>query len=92
MSSPTARRSAPEFGEDIWIPAREPSDRRLLFGAVGEWVTRPAEQLGEVRSAVTGVATNAGQLADVGRRFVDVARTVRPRHGAQQSAEHHGVA
>jgi diacylglycerol O-acyltransferase len=66
----------PEFGEDIWIPAREPSDRRLLFGAVGEWVTRPAEQLGELRSAVIGVATNAGQLAEVGRRFIDVARTV----------------
>ena len=65
----------PEFGEDIWIPAREPSDRRLLFGAVGEWVTRPAEQIGELRSAVTGVVTNAGQLADVGRRFVDVVRT-----------------
>ena len=28
---------APEFGEDIWIPAREPSDARLVFGAVGEW-------------------------------------------------------
>ena len=65
----------PEFGEDIWIPAREPSDRQLLFGAVGEWVTRPAEQVGEVRSAVTGVVTNAGQLADVGRRLVDVVRT-----------------
>ncbi|BBY96138.1 diacylglycerol O-acyltransferase [Mycobacterium gallinarum] len=65
----------PEFGEDIWIPAREPSDRGLLFGAVGEWVTRPAEQIGELRSAVTGVVTNAGQLADVGRRFVDVVRT-----------------
>ncbi|MFI5509608.1 wax ester/triacylglycerol synthase family O-acyltransferase [Mycobacterium sp. NPDC051804] len=65
----------PEFGEDIWIPAREPSDRRLLFGAVGEWLTRPAEQVGEMRSAVTGVVTNAGQLADVGRRFVDVVRT-----------------
>lgn len=64
----------PEFGEDIWIPAREPSDRGLLFGAVGEWVTRPAEQIGELRSAVTGVVTNAGQLADVGRRFVDVVR------------------
>jgi diacylglycerol O-acyltransferase / wax synthase len=66
----------PEFGEDIWIPAREPSDRRLLLGAVGEWITRPAEQLGAARSAVTDVATNAGQLAEVGRRFVDVARTV----------------
>ena len=66
----------PEFGEDIWIPAREPSDRQLLLGAVGEWITRPAEQLGAVRSAVTEVATNAGQLVEVGRRFVDVARTV----------------
>jgi len=66
----------PEFGEDIWIPAREPSDRSLVFGAIGEWITRPAEQLGAVRSAVTEVATNAGQLAEVGRRVVDVARTV----------------
>jgi diacylglycerol O-acyltransferase len=66
----------PEFGEDIWIPAREPSDRRLLLGAVGEWITRPAEQLGAVRSAVTEVATNAGQLVDAGRRVVDFARTV----------------
>jgi diacylglycerol O-acyltransferase len=66
----------PEFGEDIWIPAREPSDRQLLFGAIGEWITRPAEQLGAVRSAVTEAATNAGQLVEVGRWFVDVARTV----------------
>ncbi|MGV0803476.1 wax ester/triacylglycerol synthase domain-containing protein, partial [Mycolicibacterium elephantis] len=57
-------------------PAREPSDRQLLLGAVGEWVTRPAEQLGAVRSAVAEVATNAGQWVEVGRRFVDVARTV----------------
>ena len=28
-----------------------------------------------MRSAVTEVATNAGQLVEVGRRFVDVART-----------------
>jgi diacylglycerol O-acyltransferase len=66
----------PGFGEDIWIPAREPSDRQLMLGAVGEWITRPAEQLGAVRSAVTEVATNGNQLAEVGRRFVDVARTV----------------
>jgi diacylglycerol O-acyltransferase len=66
----------PAFGEDIWIPAREPSDRRLLLGAVGEWITRPADQMAAVRTAVTDVATNAGQLAEVGRRFVDVARTV----------------
>ena len=62
----------PEFGEDIWIPAREPSDRQLFLGAVGEWVTRPAERLGAVRSAVTEVTTNAGQMVEVGRRFVPV--------------------
>jgi diacylglycerol O-acyltransferase / wax synthase len=74
IADPTAK--PPEFGEDIWIPGREPSDGRLLLGAVGEWITRPADQLGAVRSAVTEVATNAGQLAEVGRRIVDVARTV----------------
>ena len=42
----------PEFGEDIWIPAREPSDAELVMGAVGEWVARPAAQLAAVRSAV----------------------------------------
>ena len=47
-----------------------------MLGAVGEWITRPAEQLGAVRSAVAEVATNGNQLAEVGRRFVDVARTV----------------
>src|SRR5436305_1411300 len=57
---------APEFGEDIWIPAREPSDARLLWGAVGEWITRPTAQLAAVRSAITEVATNSGQLLEVG--------------------------
>ncbi|OBB40175.1 wax ester/triacylglycerol synthase family O-acyltransferase [Mycobacterium sp. 852002-51961_SCH5331710] len=66
----------PEFGEDIWIPLREPSDRQLLLGALGEWIMRPAEQMGAVRSAVVDVATNAGQLVNMGRRFVDVVRTV----------------
>ncbi|RDH77648.1 wax ester/triacylglycerol synthase family O-acyltransferase [Mycolicibacterium moriokaense] len=66
----------PAFGEDIWIPAREPSDAQLVMGAVGEWIARPGAQLSAVRSAVTEVATNTGQLVEVGRRFVDVARTV----------------
>jgi diacylglycerol O-acyltransferase len=66
----------PEFGEDIWIPGREPSDRQLLLGAVGEWITRPTAQLSAVRSAVMEVATNTGQLIEVGRRVADVARTV----------------
>ncbi|WP_422748996.1 WS/DGAT/MGAT family O-acyltransferase [Mycobacterium sp. WMMD1722] len=66
----------PTFGEDIWIPAREPGDGALLLGAIGEWITRPAEQLGSLRSTVAEVSTNAEQLLAVGRRFADVARLV----------------
>ncbi|BBX35503.1 acyltransferase [Mycolicibacterium mageritense DSM 44476 = CIP 104973] len=66
----------PEFGEDIWIPAREPSDRQLVMGAIGEWITRPTSQLAAVRDAVTELATNSSELAAVGRRVADVARTV----------------
>ncbi|MBP2453647.1 WS/DGAT/MGAT family O-acyltransferase [Mycolicibacterium lutetiense] len=66
----------PEFGEDIWIPAREPSDRQLFLGAIGEWITRPTSQLAAVRDTVTEVATSATELAAVGRRVADVARTV----------------
>ena len=65
----------PVFGEDIWIPAHEPGTAQLVLGAVGEWVARPGAQLAAVRSAVTEVATNSGQLIEVGRRFADVART-----------------
>ncbi|MDZ7887155.1 MAG: wax ester/triacylglycerol synthase family O-acyltransferase [Mycobacterium sp.] len=67
---------APEFGEDIWIPAREPSDRQLFVAALGEWVTRPTAQVAAARSAVQEMATNAGALVDAGRRIADVARTV----------------
>lgn len=67
---------APEFGEDIWIPGREPSDTWLLLGALGEWITRPTAQLASLRSTVTEVATSASAIVDVGRRVADVARTV----------------
>jgi WS/DGAT/MGAT family acyltransferase len=65
----------PEFGEDIWIPGREPGTASLLLGAVGDWVARPGLQLAAVRSAVTEVATNSGQLVEVGRRAAGVVRT-----------------
>ncbi len=61
----------PPFGEDIWIPGREPSDRDLVLGAVGEWLARPGLQLQAVRSAVT----NSAELAEIARRMTDVART-----------------
>lgn len=66
----------PQFGEDIWLPKREPSNAQLLIGALGDWVARPGMQMAAVRSAVTEVITNSGQLVEVGRRLTDVARTV----------------
>ncbi|MCV7435196.1 WS/DGAT/MGAT family O-acyltransferase [Mycolicibacterium bacteremicum] len=67
---------APEFGEDIWIPARQPSAERLLAGAIGEWITRPTAQAAALRSSVQEMITNAGALVDAGRRVAEVARTV----------------
>lgn len=66
----------PSFGEDIWVPGREPRDAQLVLGALGEWVARPGQQLQAVQSAVTEAVTNAGQIVEVGRRVADVARTV----------------
>ncbi len=66
----------PEFGEDIWIPSREPNDRQLVLSALGEWVARPTAQVAAVRSAVTETVTNTSQLVDLGRRVAGVARTV----------------
>lgn len=66
----------PSFGEDIWIPAREPGTGSLLIGAVGDWLSRPRQQLQAVQSAVTEVVTNSGRLAEAGRRVADVARTL----------------
>ncbi|TPG34713.1 WS/DGAT/MGAT family O-acyltransferase [Mycolicibacterium hodleri] len=67
---------APEFGEDIWIPAREPSDARLALGAVGEFIARPGSQLASARSAFTETITNTSHLAEAGRHLVGVARTL----------------
>src|SRR6202030_4306658 len=69
-------RRPPPFVEDIWVPAREPGAARLVLGAVGDWATRPQAQLKAVRSGVTDLVTNSGQLVEVGRRFFDVARTL----------------
>jgi diacylglycerol O-acyltransferase / wax synthase len=69
-----SRRPAP-FPEDIWVPAREPGTTRLLLGAIGDWATRPRAQLRAVGAGVTALATNSGQLVEVGRRWFGLART-----------------
>ncbi|CAM4163041.1 putative diacyglycerol O-acyltransferase tgs3 [Mycobacterium basiliense] len=69
-------RRPPPFPEDIWIPERDPGSTRLILGAIGDWIGGPGAQLQAVGSAIAGLATNHGQLADTGRRLLDVARTV----------------
>ena len=69
-------RRPPPFVEDIWVPGREPGAARLLLGAVGGWATRPQAQLRAVRSGLTDMVTNSGQLVEAGRRLFDVARTL----------------
>ena len=66
----------PDFGEDIWIAAREPTTTELMGGALGEWIFRPTTQLATVRSAVSDIATNAGYIADIGRSMAHTARTI----------------
>ena len=66
----------PVFGEDIWIPGREPGAASLVLGAIGDWVARPRQQFAAVQSAVTGVLTSSEQFVEAGRRVADVARTV----------------
>ena len=66
----------PIFGEDIWIPGREPGAAGLVFGAIGDWVQGPRQQLAAVQSALTGMVTNSGQIVETGRRIAEFARTV----------------
>ncbi|BBY98429.1 WS/DGAT/MGAT family O-acyltransferase [Mycolicibacterium fallax] len=65
----------PAFGEDIWVPGREPGTGSLLLGAVGDWIAGPRQQLGAVQSTLVGMVTSSSELVDAGRRLADVART-----------------
>lgn len=72
------RRSA-DVGEDIWLPAREPSDGRLILDAVGDLLARPGQEFKAWRSTVVDVATHTGELAQLGRRAAQVARRLTRR-------------
>lgn len=67
-------RQAADVGEDIWLPAREPSDGRLIVDAVTDWLARPGQELQALRSTVVDVATSTADLGQVGRRASGVAR------------------
>ncbi len=68
-----------DVGEDIWLPAREPSDGRLIVEAVGDWLARPGQELRALRATVADIATNSGELAQLARRATHIASRVARR-------------
>jgi len=68
-----SRRPA-DLGEDIWLPAREPSDGRLVVDAVADWLARPSQQLQALSSTLVDVATSTADFGLLGRRVSDVAQ------------------
>ena len=68
-----------DVGEDIWLPAREPSSGRLIVDAFGDWLARPGQELQALRSTVVDVTTNSGELAQLGRRAAHMARRLTRR-------------
>jgi len=70
-----SRRPA-EVGEDIWLPAREPSDGRLVMDAVTDLLARPSQELAALRSTVVDVAASTADLGELGRRASQVARRI----------------
>ena len=68
-----------DVGEDIWLPAREPSSGRLIADAFGDWLARPGQELQALRSTVVDVTTNSGELAQLGRRAAHMARRLTRR-------------
>lgn len=61
--------------EDIWLPAREPSDGELVLDAVGNWLSRPGQQLGALRSGFSRVG-GPNEAAAVAQRIAGAARTL----------------
>lgn len=70
-----SRRPA-RLGEDIWLPAREPTAGELLSDAVGDWLARPGQELRALRSTIADVATNSGEVAQLARQAADAVRTM----------------
>lgn len=72
-----------DVGEDIWLPAHEPSDGRLVLDAVTDWLARPGQELSALRSTIGDVVTNAGERAQLGRRAADLARRATRRNAPE---------
>lgn len=70
------RRRPAAATEDIWLPGPEPTAAKLILDAVGDWMARPGQQLGSLRSTVADLAGDSGELAHLARRAGEVAATM----------------
>jgi WS/DGAT/MGAT family acyltransferase len=58
------------MAEELWMPRPEPSDARLMLGAVAEAVARPGEIIDNTRAAVGDTVATVGKVVEgVGRLF-----------------------
>lgn len=70
-----ASKNPPPMAEELWMPAREPSDKALVLDAVAELVSRPGEGVEAIRGAVGDVAHAAGGAVRAVGRVAALVRT-----------------
>lgn len=63
------------MAEELWMPAREPSEKALVVQAVADLVSRPGDGVQAVRGAVGDVTRAAGDAVLAVGRFAAVLRT-----------------
>lgn len=55
--------SPPQLGEDLWMPAREPSGLTLVGDALVQMASRPADTAATLRHSVTDLTVTVGGMA-----------------------------
>ncbi|MDQ1202052.1 diacylglycerol O-acyltransferase [Rhodococcus sp. SORGH_AS303] len=70
-----ATKAPTPMAEELWMPAREPSEKALVAGALAEMVSRPGEGVEAVRGAVGDVTRAAGEAVRAVGKFAAVVRT-----------------
>ena len=69
---------SPASGDDTWVPADEPSRRRLFTDALAERLTSPYEQVRAVRAALRTPRQLVAQATEIARGAASAAGILRP--------------
>ncbi|KQU06273.1 diacylglycerol O-acyltransferase [Rhodococcus sp. Leaf7] len=70
-----ATKAPTPMAEELWMPAREPSEKALVAQALAEIVSRPGEGIEAVRGAVGDVTRAAGDAVRAAGKFAAVVRS-----------------